>query len=69
MAVSQEHEATHRGSAPGPLSNFFSVSAPLPTFVHTCFPWQGQERLTGSEERSQGRLDLWIKCEGLVHGQ
>lgn len=69
MAVSQEHEATHWGSDPGLLGNFFSASAQLPTFVHSCFPWQGQERLTSSEERMGGRLCLWTKCDGLVHDQ
>lgn len=68
MAVSQEQEAMHRVSDPGILtSNFFSTSAQLPTFVHTCFSWDGQERLTSSEE---GWREGWIselRFDGLVY--
>ena len=68
VAVSQEWEATLWGSDPELLSNnFFSVSAQLPSFVHTCFPGQGQERLTGSKKRMEGRQELLSEFDVLVH--
>ena len=68
MAVSQEQKAMLWGSDPGLLSNnFLSMSAQLPSFVHTCFPGQGQERLTGSKERMKGRQELLSEFDVLVH--
>ena len=68
MAVSQERKAMLWGSDPGLLSNnFLSMSAQLPSFVHTCFPRQGQERLTGSKERMKGRQELLSEFDVLVY--
>lgn len=61
-AVSQEQEATLWGSDPGLLTNnFFSVSAQLPTFVHTCFPGRARRNPPALRRKNGGKADLWTK--------